>query len=378
MKICKCCHKTVDRQPLFRLKDMPRSAQGFPDRNHLKEDEGDELALYQCPYCGLVQLFCTPVSYYREVIRATGVSEEMKKFRKKQFQSFAEEYRLFDKKIVEFGCGNGDFLEIWKEINLPNVTGLEYGEKAVSACRNKGLNVIKGYPDSDKMLIEGGPFDAFYIMNFLEHAPNPSSFLTVIAGNLRENGVGIVEVPNSDMIIREGLYSELISDHLMYFTAETLRNLLSINGFEVIKCQVIWYDYIISAVVRKRSPLQGKGFQENYDEMNRMVSDYLKRKAETGKTAVWGAGHQAIANMAILEIRDYISYVIDSAPFKQNKYTPVSHIPIVSPDILDGGEIKTVLIMAGSYSDEISSIIRKKYKNVQAAILRQQTIEEVQ
>jgi hypothetical protein len=36
-----------------------------------------DFALLQCPFCGLLQLDCPPVPYYREVLRAAAVSPEM-------------------------------------------------------------------------------------------------------------------------------------------------------------------------------------------------------------------------------------------------------------------------------------------------------------
>ncbi len=377
MNKCKCCNKTISVSPLFILNNMPHSAQGFLNENELSADSGVNIELYQCPFCGLVQLFCEPVSYYKQVIRATRVSDEMRVFRKQQFEQFKEEFNLNDKKIIEIGCGRGDYLEIWNEFADVQVFGTEYDEASVNYCIDNSLNVQKGYLDSADTVLQGAPFDAFYILNFLEHIPNPSVFLSAIAANLKEDAYGLVEVPNCNMIFSENLYSELIPDHLMYFTEDTLRNTLSINGFEVIRCESIWYDYILSAVVKKKKLFDGNGFRNNYEYMNNMVSSFFKEQSKEGEIAVWGAGHQALANMGVLDISQYISYVIDSAPFKQNKYTPVSHIPIVSSDILNTGRIKLVVIMAGSYSDEIAKIMKTNFEGIKTVILRQSSLEEV-
>ena len=67
---------------------MPSAAQHLPDVNNLKDDESVTLEVFQCSGCGLVQLSNKPVDYYREVIRAAGISNEMKQFRNKQFRNF--------------------------------------------------------------------------------------------------------------------------------------------------------------------------------------------------------------------------------------------------------------------------------------------------
>ena len=92
---------------------------------------------------------------------------------------------------------------------------------------------------------------------------------------------------------------------------------------------------------------------------------------------VWGAGHQALAALALHELADRIAYVVDSAPFKQNLLTPATHIPIRSPAALksDPG-VRAVIVMGASYSDEISRMLRSDYSPALAvAILRPSHLE---
>ena len=64
-------------------------------------ETGCNLSVYQCPYCGTIQLSGEPVPYYREVIRATSVSPAMREFRLKQFRDWLNHYQLHNKKIIE-------------------------------------------------------------------------------------------------------------------------------------------------------------------------------------------------------------------------------------------------------------------------------------
>ena len=68
--------------------------------------------------------------------------------------------------------------------------------------------------------------------------------------------------------------------------------------------------------------------------------------------------------------------IVDSAEFKQGKYTPATHIPIVSPDMLDTDPVDAVIIIAGSYSDEVVRTIQRKYDgNMDIAVLRDYGLE---
>ena len=107
------------------------------------------------------------------------------------------------------------------------------------------------------------------------------------------------------------------------------------------------------------------------------VNKYIS-KMQGDRIAVWGAGHQALAFIALTGIKNDICYVVDSAPFKQGKFTPASHLRIVSPDELIKEPVKAVIVMAASYSDEVARIIRQKFnRNIHISILRDFGLEVV-
>jgi len=254
---------------------------------------------------------------------------------------------------------------------------LEHSDESVRQCLQNGLRVSKGFIESSTDKLDGAPFEAFYILNFLEHLPDPNSTLRGIYDNLTDDAVGLVEVPNFDMILRNKLFSEFIGDHLLYFTKETLNTTLKLNGFEIIDCNEVWYEYIISAIVKKKGKLDISHFYTYQAQLKNEIEEYLRR-FKNKKVAIWGAGHQALAVISLINLADKIKYVVDSAPFKQGKYTPATHIRIVSPDALDSDPVDAVIVMAASYSDEVARIIRQKFdKNINIAILRDFGLEAV-
>ena len=94
--------------------------------------------------------------------------------------------------------------------------------------------------------------------------------------------------------------------------------------------------------------------------------------------AVWGAGHQALAIISLMNLSDKIKYVVDSAPFKQNKFTPATHIPIVSPEQLITEPVDAIIVMAASYSSEVVKIIQQNFdRNINVSILKDFGLEEV-
>ncbi|HSR10915.1 MAG TPA: methyltransferase domain-containing protein, partial [Thermodesulfobacteriota bacterium] len=356
---CRVCAGPFFPEPLLQYRNMPAAAQFLPQAGCLERDRGVDLVLFQCSGCGLVQLGGAPVHYYREVVRAAGISDEMKESRRKQFRGFLEEHGLRGKKVIEIGCGRGEYLAIIKECGT-DAYGLEDSEASVAHCVRAGLQASRGFLERRDDEISGAPFDAFAMLNFLEHLPEPNETLRAIHKNLAGGGVGIVEVPNFEMVLRKNLFSEFIGDHLLYFTKETFRTALALNGFETLDCSETWHDYILSARVRRKEKLDVSGFHSRQGSITREIERYLGR-FPAGKVAVWGAGHQALAVLSLAGLGGKIRYVVDSAPFKQGRYTPATHIPIVSPETLKTDAVDAVIVMAASYSDEVAGILRREF-----------------
>ena len=373
---CRVCGNAFFKDPLIKYENMPKAAQYLPDAASLHMDKGIDLTVCQCSACGLVQLNNDPVPYFREVIRAAGVSKEMTGFRKAQFGKFIEKYSLKKKKVIEIGSGQGEYISILKEFDL-DVHGLEFSKEAVNHCLDKGLKVSRGFIDSSEYRLHEAPFSAFFILNFLEHLPDPNSTLRGIWHNLEDGGAGIVEVPNFDMMLKNNLFTEFVTDHLLYFTRQTLTTTLALNGFEVVDCATVWHDYIISAQVRKMTQTDLSKFDIQRTRLRNELHAYLN-KFRPGTVAIWGAGHQALTVMAMLNLTGKIRFILDSAPFKQEKYTPATHIKIVPPEVLVSAPIQAVIVMAASYSDEVAGIVKQDYGNrMSVAILRENGLELV-
>lgn len=371
---CRVCGRGLVGEPLLACRGMPANAQFLPDAASLDRDEGIDFAVRQCPGCGLVQLDCLPVPYFRDVVRAAAVSGEMSAFRKRQFGEFVDAHGLRSRRVVEIGCGGGEYLSILAGCGV-EAYGLEHSGELAARCRSAGLRVTKGFAGDPGCAIEGAPFDAFLMLSTLEHLPEPGAALAGVRDSLAGGAVGLVEVPNFGMILEKELYSELMRDHLLYFTADTLATALRLNGFDVLDCRAVWHDYILSATVAKRPRPDLSGFGEREERLRAELQSYA---GAFGRIAVWGAGHQALAVLATAGVAGRIAYVVDSAPFKQGRFTPVSHLPIVPPEALAEDPVEAIVVMAAAYSDEVVGAIRERFPGrMRIAVLRDFGLETV-
>ncbi|MFR6216566.1 MAG: methyltransferase domain-containing protein [Enterocloster bolteae] len=360
MKRCIACGAPLWETPLLTLDNMPASAQHMPDAQGVKEDRGLTLDLCQCMGCGLVQFDCEPVDYYRDVIRAGGFSKTMVELRRYQYKHLIDSYHLEGKKFIEVGCGQGEFLKVLSEFPV-EVHGIEHDPHLVELARAQGLDVTEGFTETEDMRFAGGLYDVFLSFNFLEHQPDPSTMLQAIYRNLEDDAMGLITVPSFEYIMDHNSYYELIRDHLAYYTFETLTPLLERNGFQVEECEVINRD-TLSVIVRKRPQMDTENLLECYVNLKREMETYMKYlDAWDKKVAIWGASHQGFTLAATTKLGEKARYIIDSAPFKQGKFAPASHLPIVGPDHFHEHPVDAIIITAPGYTDEIAASIRQKF-----------------
>lgn len=395
MKPCIACGKHLPDKPLFFLQNAPASAQDIPDRDHVEQDKGISLKLYQCQTCGLVQFDGTPVSYYRDVIRAGGYSTTMTELRRRQYAHLIQTYHLEGKRFLEVGCGRGEFLKVLTEFPV-EAYGIEHKEDLVAIARGDGLTVWSGFPEQAEQSLGSagieGPFDVFLSFNFLEHQPRPDVMLQAIYHNLTADGMGLVTVPALEYILDRGTYYELIRDHIAYYSFETLRTLLQRNGFFVLKEEMINRD-TISMIVKKNPKwnygvdtvktdvvqVNAEPLAAGYDRVCRELTTLAEQLKLTGKKlAIWGASHQGFTLASTAQMTGYVKYIIDSAPFKQGRYAPASHLPIVGPEHYRHDPVDAILIVAPGYTEEIAGVIRERFGEAVAILtLRTDHIEEL-
>lgn len=385
---CILCGQPLEGTLLLTLEGMPSSAQNIPAADEVDADTEVTLKLHQCKHCGLVQLDNQPVDYYRDVIRSVGFSSTMAELRTSQYKHLIETYGLEGKKFLEIGCGRGEFLKVLEQFPV-KAFGIEHSEKLVQEAEN-GLHVTCGFPETeDTILGQNGPYDVFLTFNFLEHQPKPGVMLDCIYNNLTDQAMGLVTVPSLEYSLQHDGYYELIRDHIAYYTLDTLRYLMEHHGFQVLE-ETSRKDML--AMIVKKIPkgeeniperevkkVDLSGLKENLADLQSQMEE-IKRDLEARHEtlAVWGASHQAFTLIATTCLRQKAEYIIDSATFKQGRFSPASHLPIVSPDYGASHLTDVILIVAPEYTEEIANVIRSRFgENVRILALRSEKVEEL-
>jgi hypothetical protein len=98
-----------------------------------------------------------------------------------------------------------------------------------------------------------------------------------------------------------------------------------------------------------------RAFAENVKETKRAFLEFLVAAKRAGKTiAGYGAAAKGNTMLNYCGVRnDFIDYVVDKNPYKQNRYLPGVHIPITGPEKLAETKPDYVLILPWNIKDEV-------------------------
>nr|MCR4903646.1 class I SAM-dependent methyltransferase [Butyrivibrio sp.] len=236
---------------LMTLENMPAAAQNMPSFEELKNDKPLKLPLCQCMKCGLVQFDIDPVYYYKDVIRAGGGTTTTRKLRHEEYKRLLDWMRkkeIQGRSIIEVGCGQGEFLQMWNDLDdidadRLDVKGIENFEELVKKGKAEGLYIEKNFAEKDNRYSENG-FDAFVQFNFLEHQPYPADMIRNIWMNLKDKAIGLITVPSFEYILENDGYYELMRDHIANYTVQSLSFLFENNGFKVLDDRMVNRDTI--------------------------------------------------------------------------------------------------------------------------------------
>ena len=137
--------------------------------------------------------------------------------------------------VLDFGCGWGFFLAAAKE-RAWQAHGLEpLPGHAVYARAKFGLDVLTDTLRDDSFGAES--LDAVTAFQVFEHIPDPAGDVQRLHRLLKPGGLILIEVPNIatwGVSILKDRHRHFVQDHLNFFSAETLSDLLTRNGFKIL------------------------------------------------------------------------------------------------------------------------------------------------
>jgi 2-polyprenyl-3-methyl-5-hydroxy-6-metoxy-1,4-benzoquinol methylase len=135
-------------------------------------------------------------------------------------------------KILDIGCGWGQFLSWLKQKNFHNLEGIDVGADQIEHCQSIGLNASCA-PNSLLFLREKSEtYDLITLHHVIEHMPPTIGIelLKAICNSLRPGGTAIIQTPNMSAI-SAGFSRYIEVTHVTGYTDSSLHEALLLAGF---------------------------------------------------------------------------------------------------------------------------------------------------
>ncbi len=148
------------------------------------------------------------------------------------------------KRILDVGCGAGEFGKALKSRRSVEVWGVEFIKQAADEAQFKLDKVIVGSIEDSSSSLPEGYFDCVVFNDVLEHLIDPWSVLTKIKAYMKPGAYVVASIPNvryfeniKKLIIQKQWEYEdcgpLDKTHLRFFTSKSVVNLFTSVGYSV-------------------------------------------------------------------------------------------------------------------------------------------------
>lgn len=346
-------------------------ALGFPKGN---------MKLGFCSFCGFISNIAfdyMKINYSSDCEETQGFSSTFNIFHRNLAQKLIGKYDLFNKDIIEIGCGKGEFLTMLCE--LGNNRGIGFDPAYVSQRNNsQAKDRIKFIEEFYSEKYSSLKADFICCKMTLEHIPNTLEFISMLRRSVGDNLKTVVffQIPDITRILKDFAFWDIYYEHCSYFCPVSLEKLFMQAGFEVLDLYNVYDDQylIIEAKASKEtsfvsSPLQPVDelneiyrlvsiFSENINKRFNSWREDIKLNYSAGKKIViWGGGSKAVSFLTTLGITEEIEYVVDINPHKNGTFIVGTGQKVVLPDFLKDYRPDIVLIMNPVYLDEIRAIL---------------------
>ena len=272
-------------------------------------------------------------------------------------------------KILEVGCGKGDFLRLL--CREAEATGDGY-DTSYEPGESPESDRVRFYPRYVSATDIKSPYSAVICRHVVEHVPDIGPFLGELAAIARAAGdpVVVIETPRFEWIVQNLCLWDVFYEHCNYFPTRTLAYLCRRAGFRVVQQQAVFgeqYQMLELRLEPNAVAFEAPGIPAEAAlaafglKAGEALADWVAKidAARGGKTwALWGAGAKGVAFVNQFE-GPPPKCVVDVNPAKQGGVLTGSSVPIVAPSNLPIDELGLILIANPNYAPEIRAVLRQ-------------------
>ena len=348
-----------------------------------------DIALAHCPDCDFIwnSSFDPDLEAYGLGYEATqAYSATFNRFHQELADHVIERFDLRNRKVLEIGCGQGEFVNLLCERGNNQGIGFDpaFDPSRRDIKRHENATFIADFY-SEKYSAEDA--DLFCCKMTLEHIPNTLSFMTGIREAIgdRSDSAIFFMVPNVDYVLEERAFWDVYYEHCSYFTPKALAGLMTRAGFAVTDIYPAYdnqYLIVEAGVSKVGQPTLAKQWPDSGDRVEQFARDVaafrsawntrLTDAALSDETViVWGGGSKAVSFLTTVSDTQHISAAVDINPHKRNTFLPGTGHLVLGPQDLTSINPQLVVVMNPIYTDEIRSELKSISLNPKILSIRE-------
>lgn len=329
---------------------------------------------HDCGYIGNLAFEAQKIRYDQEYSFSLYFSPTFREFVNGVATRLIDRFDLRHKKVLEIGCGEGDFLRLLCTLGPNDGVGVDpsiHGRvERVGGDTDHIMTFVQDWYSeqyADPALALIGCRQA------LDQLPNPKAMIELVRRCIGANGTTAlyVEVPNAASIFEELLIRNIMYEKSSWFTLPALRRLFELAGFQVVAAEpcfeggqylglealpagAIPAPHAAHAAEVARFSQVVQRFAQNHQTKVQAWAERLSLIRQQGERAIaWGSGAGGISFFSTLKIGAEIPYVVDINPRRQGRFLPLTGQEVVPPEFLPSYQPDTVIITNETYAQEI-------------------------
>lgn len=363
----------------YEVKDVPvNSCLMMSTKQQALNFPSGDVVLGFCDKCGFISnLAFDPfkVDYSSVYEDQQGFSSTFNAFAQNVATRLIKKYNLHNKRILEIGCGKGDFLALLCELGHNYGVGIDpaYVDGRIQSKAPDRLTFIRDYYSERYANYN---VDLVCCRHTLEHIHNTAEFVNSIRRAIgdRLDTIVFFEVPDVTRVLHEVAFWDIYYEHCSYFSLGSLARLFRFCKFEVTSLSKDFGDQYLLIEAKPVSQATEKvhELEESVEETAKYVkyfSAHCRDKlgewknrlqqihAEKRRAVVWGSGSKCVAFMTTLDVKDEIEYVIDINPYRHGKFIPSAGKQIMPPEFLKKYKPDITIVMNPAYYNEIRQML---------------------
>jgi len=284
--------------------------------------------------------------------------------------------------VIELASNDGYLLQYFQARGIP-VLGVEPTANTAEVAIGKGIPTIVDF--FGRRLAEerlGGQADLIVGNNVFAHVPDINDFAAGLKAALKPHGLISLEFPHLLRLIEQAQFDTIYHEHFSYLSLAVTERIFGAAGLKVFDVEQLpthggslrVFAAHAGDSVRERSQavdevladenragLQDRAIYESFQpRVERIRDDFvnflLDQKAAGKIVAGYGAAAKGntLLNYSGIKGNDLIRFVADASPYKQGRFLPGSHIPVVAPGQIDAEKPDFIIIFPWNLREEIA------------------------